>query len=223
MITYGKKKFYIIGSNPRDFFDLTLESFKIISDTDIIIFSHTYHKNFREIFIKNKKNFFYVEYLSQNLENLLNKIWILFNDFNTISYLIPDDPLLNSNKEIDIFFKEKKIKVERILGIIDVVNTLNKKKHFLTNRKTNSSFSFFTPSSKDKLKKFLNKGKFEKLILKVLNKSILIEIEKYIHCKKSKKFKYTIFSDGKNLKFFRQIKLEKKLLSTYIIIEDAKI
>ena len=223
MITYGKKKFYIIGSNPRDFFDLTLESFKIISDTDIIIFSHTYHKNFREIFIKNKKNFFYVESLSLNLTNLLNKIWKLFNDYNTISYLIPDDPLLNTNKKIDNFFKEKNIKVEKVLGIIDVVNTLNKKKQFLTNRKTNSSFSFFTPSSKDKLRKFLDKNKFEKLVLKVINKSILIEIEKYIHCKKSKKFKYKILSDGKSLKFFRQIKLEKKLLNTYIIIEDAQI
>ena len=223
MVTHGKKKFYIIGSNPNDFFDLTLESFKKISDSDIIIFSHLYHKNFRKIFIKNKKNFFYVESLSQNLENLLNKIWILFHDFNTISYLIPDDPLLNTSKEIDIFFKEKKIKVERILGIIDIVNTLNKKKQFLTNRKTNSSFSFFTPSSKDKLKRFLNKSKFEKLVLKVLNKSILIEIEKYIHFKKSKKLKYKILSDGKNLKFFQQIKLEKKLLNTYIIIEDAKI
>ncbi len=223
MIKDGKKKFYIIGSNPNDFFDLTLESFKILSDTDIIIFSHLYHKSFREVFIRNKKNFFYVESLSQNLANLLNKIWELFNNYNTISYLIADDPLLNTNKEIDIFFKEKNIKVERVLGIIDVVNTLNKKKQFLTNRKTNSSFSFFTPSSKDKLRKFLDKNKFEKLVLKVINKSILIEIEKYIHCKKSKKFKYKILSDGKSLKFFRQIKLEKKLLNTYIIIEDAQI
>ena len=75
---------------------------------------------------------------------------------------------------VEKLFPEKKIKVERILGIIDVVNTLNKKKQFLTNRKTNSSFSFFTPSSKDKLKRFLNKNKFEKLVLKVLNKSILM-------------------------------------------------
>ena len=53
MIKDGKKKFYIIGSNPNDFFDLTLESFKILSDTDIIIFSHLYHKSFREVFIRN--------------------------------------------------------------------------------------------------------------------------------------------------------------------------
>ena len=39
MFTQKMKKIYIIGSNPDDFFDLTLQSFKILSKSNLIIIS----------------------------------------------------------------------------------------------------------------------------------------------------------------------------------------
>ena len=39
MITHSSKKIYIIGSNPDEFFDLTVEAVNIFSQSDIIIFS----------------------------------------------------------------------------------------------------------------------------------------------------------------------------------------
>ena len=45
MITRGIKKIYIIGANPLDFYDLTIESEKIISESDIVILSKRYSEN----------------------------------------------------------------------------------------------------------------------------------------------------------------------------------
>ena len=35
MITQSKKKIYIIGSNPNDFFDLTIEAINILSKSNV--------------------------------------------------------------------------------------------------------------------------------------------------------------------------------------------
>ena len=37
MFAQTKKKIYIIGSNPKDFYDLTVESIRILSEVELII------------------------------------------------------------------------------------------------------------------------------------------------------------------------------------------
>ena len=44
MYTQNKKKFYIVGSNPNDFFDMTIEGVETLLKSEIIIFSKTFHR-----------------------------------------------------------------------------------------------------------------------------------------------------------------------------------
>ena len=38
MYTQNKKKFYIVGSNPKDFFDMTIEGVETLLKSEMIIF-----------------------------------------------------------------------------------------------------------------------------------------------------------------------------------------
>ena len=58
MITQSSKKIYIIGSNPNDFFDLTIEAINILSKSDLIIFSKKFHSQYKKIFKKSNKKIF---------------------------------------------------------------------------------------------------------------------------------------------------------------------
>ena len=57
MITRRIKKIYIIGANPLDFYDLTIESEKIISESDIVILSKRYSEKYSQILNQNNKIF----------------------------------------------------------------------------------------------------------------------------------------------------------------------
>ena len=46
MYTQNKKIFYIIGSNPINFFDMTLEGLEVLQKSDVVILSKFFHKNF---------------------------------------------------------------------------------------------------------------------------------------------------------------------------------
>ena len=50
MITHSSKKIYIIGSNPNDFFDLTVEAVNILSKSDLIIFSKKFNSPIQGFF-----------------------------------------------------------------------------------------------------------------------------------------------------------------------------
>ena len=52
MITYSPKKIYIIGSNPYDFFDLTIEAIKILSKSNLIICSKKFDTQYIKFFKK---------------------------------------------------------------------------------------------------------------------------------------------------------------------------
>ena len=52
MITHSSKKIYIIGSNPNDFFDLTVEAINIFSQSDLIIFSKKFNSQYKVIFLR---------------------------------------------------------------------------------------------------------------------------------------------------------------------------
>ena len=61
MYTQNKKKFYIVGSNPNDFFDMTIEGVETLLKSEIIIFSKTFHRGFRSFLKDNNKNFVFPE------------------------------------------------------------------------------------------------------------------------------------------------------------------
>ena len=57
MYTQNKKKIYIVGSNPNDFFDMTIEGVETLLKSEIIIFSKTFHRGFISFLKDNNKNF----------------------------------------------------------------------------------------------------------------------------------------------------------------------
>ena len=74
MFTQSKKKIYIIGSNPDDFFDLTVQSLKILSKSHLIIISKRYNKQYFEILKRNKKEVFIEEEISTSQRKLFDLI-----------------------------------------------------------------------------------------------------------------------------------------------------
>ena len=58
MFTQNKKKFHIIGSNPKDFFDMTVEATEILLNSDVVILSKNFHKTFFIFLEKITKNLF---------------------------------------------------------------------------------------------------------------------------------------------------------------------
>ena len=145
MITRRIKKIYIIGANPLDFYDLTIESEKIISESDIVILSKRYSEKYSQILNQNNKIFLYEEDLASDAFNVNKEIYNLLKKYNQISHLVLTNPFLCFENEQENFFKKKKISVERIIGVFDIISWLNNKHLFLTDRKKNSSFSFFFP------------------------------------------------------------------------------
>ena len=123
----------------------------------------------------------------------------------------------------NLFFKKKKIQVEKVLGIPEIILWINKRKLFLTNRNKNSSVSFFYPKTKVDCKKILNIRNFEKLIIKVSVKSVLENIYEILLKKLDKNFKYKVFANAKEIKLNNSLKLDKSISDVYIILENAKL
>ena len=147
----------------------------------------------------------------------------LFEKYNSISHLIGGDSFLFFESNEDLFFKKKKIQVEKVFGIPEIILWINKRKLFLTNRNKNSSASFFYPKTKVDCKKILNIRNFEKLIIKVSVKSVLENIHEILLKKLDKNFKYKVFANAKEIKFNHSLKLDKSVSDVYIILENAKL
>ena len=223
MITYSPKKIYIIGSNPYDFFDLTIEAIKILSKSNLIICSKKFDMQFIKFFKKSKKKFFFEEDLVQSKTMLPKIIHNLFETYNPISHLIVGDSFLFFENREESYFQKKKILVEKVLGIPEIILWMNKKKLFLTNRNKNSSVSFFYPKTKYDCNKLLKIKKFEKLIIKVSVESVLQNIKEILLKKLDKNLKYKIFANAKEIKINSSLKLDKSISHVYIILENAKL
>ena len=223
MITRSSKKIYIIGSNPNDFFDLTIEAVSILSNSDLIIVSKKFHFQYNKILSQSNKKVFFEEDLADSKIILPRIIHKLFEKYNSISHLIVGDSFLFFENNEELFFKKKKISVEKILGIPEVILWMNKRKLFLTNRNKNSSVSFFYPKTRVECNKILNIKGFEKLIIKVSIKSVLKNINEILLKKLDKKFKYKVFANTKEIKFNSGLKLDKSITDVYIILENAKL
>tara|TARA_Y100000766_G_C18757222_1_gene531517 strand:- start:65 stop:730 length:666 start_codon:yes stop_codon:yes gene_type:complete len=221
MITYSPKKIYIVGSNPNDFYDLTIEAINILSESNLIICSKKFDSNYIEVFKKSKKKIFFEEDLVQSKRMLPKVIHNLFETYNTISRLIIGDPFLFFDNSEESYFKKKNILVEKILGIPEIIIWMNKKKLFLTNRNKNSSVSFFYPKTKYDCNKLLKIEKFEKLIIKISVESVLQNIKEILLKKLDKNFKYKAFANAKEIKINSSLKLDKSINDVYIILENA--
>ena len=223
MITYSSKKIYIIGSNPNDFFDLTVEAINIFSQSDLIIFSKKFNSQYKVFFKKNNKKVFLEEDLADSKIKLLKVIHKLFEKYNSISYLKVGDTFLFFENHEELFFKKKKIQVEKVLGIPEIILWINKRKLFLTNRNKNSSVSFFYPKTKVDCKKILNIRNFEKLVIKVSAELLLQNLKNILLKKLDKGYKYTIFANAKEIKLNKSFQLDKSISDVYIILENAKL
>ena len=104
MFTQNKKKFHIIGSNPKDFFDMTVEATEILLKSDIIILSKNFHKTIFYFLRENNKKFLFKEDLSKNEDvKQWEKIYSLFKKFTSLSYLISGDPYFNYKNDLEVF------------------------------------------------------------------------------------------------------------------------
>jgi hypothetical protein len=144
----------------------------------------------------------------------------LLKKYNQISHLVLTNPFLCFENEQENFFKKKKISVERIIGVFDIISWLNNKHLFLTDRKKNSSFSFFSPSNVKDCENIFNAGNFEKLIIKVEKKIILKNILKFLKNKDLLHCKIMILINGRLVTSPEKINLEKNNQHAYVIIEN---
>ena len=199
MLSQNKKKIYIINFNPKDFFDLTIEALESLKISDLIISTEKLDKKFKSNLIKINRS------LEVNTELLKNKIRLKkyliskLDTFNSISYLYFGDFNINENLFDQNILEEKGIKVEVKLGILSIVDLLNKKNQLLTNRNKNSSISYFNYLDIKQILSIIEDDIFEKLLIKT-NKSFLMKnLLNKLKKTKNKKFRSQVFSETKRL------------------------
>jgi len=164
-----KKKIILIGSNPNDFLDCTLEAVDILRISYCVIISKKFDKKFFNFFKENSIKYILEESLSvKRGTHLWKKILDLFSIYKSLVHIISGDTFLFSNcKDEKKFFEKNHVLVERFPAIIEITNILNSQKIFLTNRKKNSSVTFLNKFNKKRIIDPLKSNKFEKLIFKV--------------------------------------------------------
>ena len=199
MLSQIKKKIYIINFNPEDFFDLTLEALENLRKSDLIISTRKLDKKFKSNLKNINKMFEINTELSKNKiifkKYLISKLDI----FNSISYLHFGDLNVTETFFNDNMLEKKGIKVEVILGILSIVNLLNKKNQLLTNRNKNSSVSFFNYLDIKKILSIIEKNNFEKLLIKTTKTYLMKNFLEKLKKTKNQKYNYHLFSETKKL------------------------
>ena len=100
--------------------------------------------------------------ISKNRMKFKNFLISKLKTFNSISYLYFGDFITEAFFNENVLEK-KGIKVEIKLGILSIVNLLNKKNQLLTNRNKNSTVSFFNYLDIKQILSIIEKNNFEKL------------------------------------------------------------
>ena len=181
MILNTMKKIYIIGTNPTDPYDCTIQAIEKIKKSELLILPPKFDNNFINL-IKNKK----IIYLQENLSKknniyLWKKILIFFERYNVIGHLVDGDPFIDQNGvEESNFFWDRNIESEIIPGIINLVNRLNKNSKLLTDREKNSSVTFMKPFNLKKFSKIIKNSFFEKLIIYLESENDINEIRYFL-------------------------------------------
>tara|TARA_A100001388_G_scaffold91645_1_gene66368 strand:+ start:2338 stop:3021 length:684 start_codon:yes stop_codon:yes gene_type:complete len=223
MYTQNKKKFYIVGSNPNDFFDMTIEGVETLLKSEIIIFSKTFHRGFRSFLKDNNKNFIFKEDISDREEiEFCESIFNLLKKNNSIAYLISGDPHFNYKNYFEDFFSKRKIDVIKIIGILEIATWVNEKNEFLTNREKNSSIFFYFPDTIYEIKKILDDSISGKLVLIFKEKKLLEKLLKQFNKKSKIKYKLYINGHRKDLKKL-PLKLERQFSNAYVILNCEQI
>jgi len=199
MLSQNKKKIYIINFNPKDFFDLTLEALENLRTCDLIISTRKLDKKFKSNLDKINRMLEINTELSKN-KILFRKYLISKLDiFNTISYLHLGDLNITETFFDDNVLEKKDIKVEVKLGILSIVNLLNKQNQLLTNRNKNSSVSFFNYLDTKQILSIIEKNNFEKLLIKTTKTFLMKNFLEKLKKTKNQKYDYQLFSETKKL------------------------
>ena len=108
MYTRNKRNFYIIGSNPQDFFDMTIEGVEALLECDLVILSKFCSKTYVKFFKKKKikRNLFLKKILLLRLNS--GRIFIHYVKNNTIALLISGDPHFCEKNDLEKFLKKEK-------------------------------------------------------------------------------------------------------------------
>ena len=223
MYTQNKKKFYIVGSNPNDFFDMTIEGVETLLKSETIIFSKTFHRGFRSFLKDNNKNFVFKEDISDKEEiEFCESIFNLLKKNNSIAYLISGDPHFNYKNYFEDFFSKRKVDVIKVIGILEIATWVNEKNEFLTNREKNSSIFFYFPDTLYEIKKILDDSISGKLVLIFKEKKLLEKLLKQFN--KKSKIKYKLYINGHRKDFKKlPLKLESQFSNAYVILNCEQI
>ena len=218
MYTQNKKKFYIVGSNPNDFFDMTIEGVETLLKSEIVIVSKFFHRSFKSFLKDNNKNFVYKEDISNKGEiEFYESIFNLLKKNNSVVYLVSGDPYFNYKNNFEDFFSKRKVDVIKVIGILEIASWVNKKNEFLTNRKKNSSISFHFPDTINEIKKILDDGLSGKLVLIFKENKLLEKLLKQFS--KKSKIKYKLYINGQRKDFKKlPLKLESQFSNAYVIL-----
>ena len=222
------KKIYIFNSSKDDVLDFTLEFIDKIRKVDCVVSSKDLKKQTKKFILENSRKLILTQ---KNKKVILEDVLSLFSQFNEILYLKLSNNFFDSFFEEKSFFQNHGIQTNILLNTIDIVDILNQKKIFLTNRKKNSAVIFSHKLKNKDLKKILIKGSLGKMVIKLESKKQLLDFYKiikeslYFH----KKYKFNLISENKLLNInlntndiFSGIVL-KQNDSFLIIDEDAQI
>ena len=199
MLSQNKKKIYIINFNPKDFFDLTLEALESLRTSDLIISTRKLDKKFKSNLNKINRMLEINTELSKNKMIFRKYLISKLNIFNSISYLHLGDFDIAETFFDDNLLENKNINVEIKLGILSIVNLLNKKNQLLTNRNKNSSISFFNYLDTKQILSIIEKGNFEKLLIKTTKTFLMKNFLEKLKKTKNQKYGYQLFSETKKL------------------------
>jgi len=199
MLSQNKKKIYIINFNPKDFFDFTLEALESLRTSDLIISTRKLDKKFKSNLNKINRMLEINTELSKNKMIFRKYLISKLNIFDSISYLHLGDFNIAETFFDDNLLEKKNIKVEIKLGILSIVNLLNKKNQLLTNRNKNSSVSFFNYLDIKKILSIIEKNNFEKLLIKTTKTYLMKNFLEKLKKTKNQKYNYQLFSETKKL------------------------
>jgi len=199
MLSQNKKKIYIINFNPKDFFDLTLEALESLRTSDLIISTRKLDKKFKSNLNKINRMLEINTELSKNKMIFRKYLISKLDIFNSISYLHLGDFNITETFFDDNLLEKKNIKVEIKLGILSIVNLLNKKNQLLTNRNKNSSISFFNYLDTKQILSIIEKGNFEKLLIKTTKSFLMKNFLEKLKKTKNQKYGYQLFSETKKI------------------------
>ena len=217
-----KKKIYLIGTNPYDISDCTIQAIKKIELSDSVILSKKFCREYLELICD--RNIYFQEDLSENNDvNLWIEILKIIKNNNVVSHLVHGDPNIDNNGNEELFFfKKQKVQCEIIPGIIKVINHMNINSSLLTNREKNFSATFLKRFNKKKNSEIIKKSYFEKLVIFLENQSQLKYVLHLLDQYSSKRqITLSLFSDKsflQNIKFTKMI--ENCDYPSYIVIES---